>query len=109
MSRIDRRFSRQIARLQRAMPRLGAMLAPGSRLRMPAALAMILGGMLGFLPVLGFWMLPLGLLLLAVDLPALRPVAGMVVIRFRQLGRRFRRRGAAGVRGRAGPGDNQAA
>jgi len=27
---------------------------------------------LGFLPVLGFWMIPLGLLVLSVDLPAVR-------------------------------------
>jgi hypothetical protein len=33
---------------------------------------LILGGMLGFLPVLGFWMLPLGLALLSVDLPSVR-------------------------------------
>ena len=30
------------------------------------------GGLLGFLPVLGFWMVPLGLLVLSVDLPAVR-------------------------------------
>ena len=27
-------------------------------------------GLLGFLPVLGFWMVPLGLMVLAVDVPA---------------------------------------
>jgi fatty acid desaturase len=41
--------------------------------RMPAAGLLIFGGFLGFLPVLGFWMVPLGLVLLAVDLPALQP------------------------------------
>ena len=30
------------------------------------------GGMLGFLPVLGVWMLPLGLALLAYDVPPMR-------------------------------------
>lgn len=30
------------------------------------------GGVLGFLPVLGFWMVPLGLLVLSHDLPAVR-------------------------------------
>lgn len=30
------------------------------------------GGLLGFLPVLGFWMIPLGFLVLSVDLPAVR-------------------------------------
>jgi hypothetical protein len=35
-------------------------------------LLLILGGLLSFLPILGIWMLPLGLLLLAEDLPVLR-------------------------------------
>lgn len=30
------------------------------------------GGLLGFLPVLGFWMIPLGFLVLSVDLPVVR-------------------------------------
>lgn len=92
MTRTDRRFNRQIARLQHALPGLGATLTPGSRLRRPVALGLILGGMLGFLPVVGFWMLPLGLVLLAVDVPALRPTAAAAMIRSRLLGRRLRRR-----------------
>ena len=47
---------------------------PESRLvRIPGALLLIVGGVFGFLPVLGLWMLPLGLALIAVDVPALRP------------------------------------
>ena len=34
--------------------------------------ALVLGGLLGFLPVLGFWMIPLGLLVLSVDLQIVR-------------------------------------
>ena len=34
--------------------------------------ALIVGGILGFLPILGFWMLPLGLMVLSIDLPYLR-------------------------------------
>lgn len=41
--------------------------------RIPPALAFIAGGFVGFLPILGFWMIPLGLVLLAQDIPALRP------------------------------------
>ena len=41
-------------------------------IRMPAGMALICGGLLGFLPVLGFWMLPLALLLLADDIALLR-------------------------------------
>ena len=41
-------------------------------LRIPLALLFLCGGMLGFLPVLGFWMVPFGLILLAEDVPPLR-------------------------------------
>lgn len=33
---------------------------------------LIVGGVLGFLPVLGFWMIPLGLLVLSHDIPFVR-------------------------------------
>jgi hypothetical protein len=33
---------------------------------------LVVGGVLGFLPILGFWMVPLGLLVLSVDVPAAR-------------------------------------
>lgn len=47
---------------------------PSSRLvRIPLAALLVVGGLLSFLPVLGFWMLPLGLLLFAQDVPALQP------------------------------------
>lgn len=46
---------------------------PGSKiLRMLLGGALILGGLLGFLPILGFWMIPLGLIVLSVDLPWVR-------------------------------------
>lgn len=32
-----------------------------------------IGGIFGFLPVLGFWMLPLGVGFIALDVPGLRP------------------------------------
>ena len=40
--------------------------------RVPLAVVLILGGFVGFLPILGFWMLPIGVLLLAEDLPFLK-------------------------------------
>ncbi len=43
---------------------------------------LVVGGLLGFLPVLGFWMVPLGLAVLSVDSP---------------LARRLRRRGEVGL------------
>ncbi|MFM8747323.1 MAG: hypothetical protein ACKOED_11750 [Aestuariivirga sp.] len=41
-------------------------------LRMALGGALIFGGLLGFLPVLGFWMVPLGVAVLAVDFPPAR-------------------------------------
>lgn len=38
--------------------------------RIPAGILLVLGGLAGFLPLVGFWMLPLGLAILAVDIPA---------------------------------------
>ncbi|MET3841985.1 hypothetical protein [Bradyrhizobium sp. OAE829] len=40
--------------------------------RLAVAALLILGGIFSFLPVLGFWMLPLGLLLIAQDIPFLQ-------------------------------------
>ncbi|MFE1601080.1 hypothetical protein [Methylobacterium sp. ID0610] len=41
-------------------------------IRIPAAILLIVGGFLSILPVLGLWMLPLGLALLSEDWPALK-------------------------------------
>ncbi len=46
---------------------------PRSRLaRVGLGSSLILGGLLGFLPVLGFWMLPLGFIVLSHDMPMVR-------------------------------------
>jgi hypothetical protein len=46
---------------------------PASRVaRLAIGAAFIAGGALGFLPILGFWMVPVGLLVLSVDVPAVR-------------------------------------
>jgi len=55
-------------------------------LRIPLAIGLMLGGLFGFLPLLGFWMLPLGLALLAMDLPFLRgPLARLLAFINRKL------------------------
>ena len=53
---------------------------PSSRLgRIPLAALLIIGGIFSFLPILGLWMLPLGLLLFAQDVPILqKPMARML-------------------------------
>jgi len=46
---------------------------PASRLgRLIVGILLIIGGILGFLPVVGFWMIPLGLIVLSVDFPFIR-------------------------------------
>ena len=56
---------------------------PESRmLRMALGIALVFGGILGFLPVLGFWMIPLGLLILSHDLPAVRRGRRRLAVRF---------------------------
>ena len=42
-------------------------------LRIPLGMVLILGGIVGFLPILGFWMIPLGLIVMAKDIPPLQP------------------------------------
>ena len=45
-------------------------LRPG--IRTLAGLAFIVGGIFGFLPILGFWMIPVGLYLIAMEIPGYR-------------------------------------
>jgi hypothetical protein len=50
---------------------------PNSRwVRLPVGVLLIAGGVFSFLPVLGIWMLPLGLLLLAIDVTVLQKPVG---------------------------------
>lgn len=43
---------------------------PKSRpLRLLLGVLLVLLGMLGFLPVIGFWMIPLGIIVLSIDIP----------------------------------------
>jgi hypothetical protein len=70
----DPRLERLVDRLP---PRMGDtvtyLLKPSNRwVRIPSGALLVAGGVLSFLPLLGVWMLPLGLALLAEDVPALR-------------------------------------
>jgi len=54
---------------------------PRSRwLRLPLGLLLIVGGMFGFLPILGFEFIPIGLLLIAQDVPFLREPVGVFTL-----------------------------
>jgi hypothetical protein len=90
--RRERRFQRQFEALERLFPPLRGPMSTLRKdswfpVRFPVALVLIAGGIFSFLPVLGVWMLPLGLLLLAVDLPVLRGPISALIIRGRRKGR----------------------
>jgi hypothetical protein len=86
-------FSERLALLPPKLRRaVDWLLQPESRwLRWPAGFLLILGGMLWFLPVLGLWMLPLGLFLIAEDIPALKRWLARVFNRCEVTWRRWRR------------------
>jgi hypothetical protein len=78
---LDRHFAWFEGRLPPRGARFVAWLRkPSSWLvRIPLAILLIAGGIFSFLPVLGLWMLPLGLLLFAQDVPILqKPMARML-------------------------------
>ncbi len=71
----DDRLDRLIARVpsRHAQATIRWMRRPTSRwARIPAGVLLICGGLLSILPILGLWMLPLGLMLLAEDFPPIK-------------------------------------
>jgi hypothetical protein len=68
--RLERLFDRLPERLQSTVRWLRR---PSSRwVRIPAGLLLVVASLLSILPFFGLWMLPLGLMLLAEDVPPLR-------------------------------------
>ncbi len=95
--RQQRRLERQFSAIGRASPTIGAPITMvrdrySIFLRLPLAIILMIGGLLAFLPILSIWMIPLGILLLATDLPFLRPIVSKIVIRLRRSLINFRRR-----------------
>lgn len=87
MSKHTSRLNRLFDRLERRIPSVAAgwlsrVRRPEARwVRIPLGVLLVLGGIFSFLPVLGIWMLPLGLLLLAVDLIFLQGPVNMTILR----------------------------
>lgn len=87
MAKSHARLNRQFDRLQSRIPGFAARMLerlrrPGARwVRIPLGFLLILGGVFSFLPVLGIWMLPLGLLLLALDLVFLQGPVNHAIVR----------------------------
>lgn len=63
MDRVQRAYRRWMRWIVRNVP-------PGGRT--VVGLLLIVGGMFGFLPVLGFWMIPLGIAVILLDVSRLR-------------------------------------
>jgi hypothetical protein len=81
-SELDQHLKKFEERLPDGVARIiGWLRQPSSSfVRIPVAGVLILGGFVGFLPILGFWMIPLGLLLIAKDVPFLRgPIVRVLV------------------------------
>jgi hypothetical protein len=80
-------FQQELDRLQRHLPPWACRLVREADrpravwVRIPVAIGLTVGGVFGFLPLLGFWMTPLGLALLAVDVPFMRgPLARLLAM-----------------------------
>lgn len=92
MSQDQKRFDRQFETIARLVPALRGPMTALRRdsyrlIRLPLAVLLIVGGIFSILPFLGIWMLPLGLLLLAIDLPFLRgPIAALLIRARRRVG-----------------------
>lgn len=89
MSSAEDRLNRQFERIGRQIPAAAGFLRwlrqPQMGLvRVPLAILLMLGGIFSFLPVLGIWMLPLGLLVLAVDVPPLKRPVGNGLVRLQR-------------------------
>lgn len=64
-------------------PRINREHMPRNRLaRTVVGLLLLVGGVLGFLPILGFWMIPLGLIVLSVDFPFVRRFRRRLAVRW---------------------------
>ena len=59
--------------------------------RIPAGVLLVLGGLVGFLPLVGFWMVPLGLAILAIDIPVAGRLLRKLIGLFRWLRRFYHR------------------
>ncbi|MCC6914076.1 MAG: hypothetical protein IT566_10275 [Rhodospirillaceae bacterium] len=58
--------------------------------RISVGILLVLFGLVGFLPVLGFWMVPVGLAVLAIDIPAVKKLVHRMMSAFNRWRRKRR-------------------
>jgi tetrahydromethanopterin S-methyltransferase subunit G len=87
MGKNSERLERQLDKVERRVPNMAARVLqrlrrPGAQwVRIPLGILLVFGGIFSFLPVLGIWMLPLGLILLALDLVFLQGPVNLALVR----------------------------
>ncbi len=57
-------------------------LPKSKNMRLAIGILLLIGGIFGFLPILGFWMLPLGLLVLSIDSKEIRRFRRRLDVKF---------------------------
>jgi hypothetical protein len=99
--KLDRKFDRFSEMLPRWLQRaLDWLRQPSSAMvRIPLGILFILLGFLGFLPILGFWMVPVGVLLLAQDIPFLQRPTRWALTKLERRWTEWRRKRQATNRG----------
>ncbi len=58
--------------------------------RIVAGILLVLSGLVGFLPILGFWMVPAGLAVLAIDIPIVKKLVHRMTTAFNRWRRQRR-------------------
>jgi hypothetical protein len=58
--------------------------------RIAIGVFLVIGGLVGFLPILGFWMVPMGLTVLAIDIPVVRRFTRKVTVGAKRLWHKLR-------------------
>lgn len=92
--RLNRRFDQIEEKAPSKVARgLSKLRRPKMRwVRIPLGVLLVIGGIFSILPVLGLWMLPMGLLLLAIDWPILRAPVNRAVLWIERKWQLWRRR-----------------
>ncbi|SFR46423.1 hypothetical protein SAMN04488005_2248 [Yoonia tamlensis] len=86
------RFEREFAKIAALAPWINRLRKPGWMiLRVLLGLVLIAGGFLAILPVFGLWMIPVGLLFLAIDIPPLQGPIAALIVRARRRWQRLRK------------------
>ena len=98
------RLNRQFQQLETELPEFARrslrwLREPSARwVRIPLGILFLLGGVFSILPIFGLWMLPLGLLLLAQDIPFLRRPTSRALLWLERVWVRWKRRRRNGRR-----------